>query len=149
MKIRQRFVLLPSVAALSVLGGCAGMPPYQPGADDVMVPIKLFGDGRPQMCKDGRNYSLATTDTSDTVKVPSGQRISLGAFMQYDGYNVIYTCRPALSFVPRPGQAYVANTGLNNNRCFIELVREDLSKDTGVAFEPSLAAASCTAGTTN
>ena len=120
----------------AVLAAC-GAVPYQPGPNEVLAPVKLVGLGSPRMCMDGKLYSLSA-DKSETVKVPVGQRITLGSYMYFDGYNVSFSCMPQLSFMPQAGLSYVSNAGLRDQRCFVELVREDASRETGVAPEPSL-----------
>ena len=133
--------LLGAVLVVSLGSGCAG--PYQPSANDVMVPVKYMGWGSPSMCKDGKLYNLHRAENSDAYQVPSGQLIAFGTRMHSSGYNVSYTCSPWLAFIPEAGRIYVANGGLvSQGRCFIELVREDETKETGVALEPSVTRAS-------
>jgi hypothetical protein len=143
MKIRR---WLGAALAAALATGCAVMP-YQPAANEVMAPVKYLGWGAPRMCKDGKMYSLSSVGNSDVYQVPVGQLIAFGASLRSDGYNVTYTCNPWLGFRPEANRSYVANAGLSSpGRCFIELVREDSSKDTGVAIEPSLTRApSCMA----
>ncbi|WOB10506.1 hypothetical protein [Piscinibacter gummiphilus] len=132
--------------AMSMAAGCAVMP-YQPAANEPMASVKYFGWGSPRICKGGKMYSLSSVGNSDVYQVPVGQPIAFGANLQSGGYNVTYFCNPWLGFTPEANRTYVANAGLAAaGRCFIELVREDNSRETGVAVEPTLARApSCTA----
>ncbi|GAB4556086.1 MAG: hypothetical protein Tsb007_13910 [Rhizobacter sp.] len=131
--------------AVALLSGCGAMP-YQPAPNEVMAPVRFLGLGRPLMCKDGKVYSLNAVDNSNVVKVPVGQRISFGASIRSEGYNVVYTCGAWLGFVPEAGRSYIANSGLaGGGRCFTELVREDAAKDTGVSVEPSIRPSACAA----
>jgi hypothetical protein len=142
MTIKQ---CLGVVGAAAFLSGCGAMP-YQPAPNEVMAPVRFLGLGSPMMCRDGKVYSLNTVDNNNVVKVPVGQRISFGANVRSEGYNVVYTCGAWLGFVPEAGRSYVANAGLvSNGRCFTELVREDASKDTGVSVEPSVRPSACVA----
>lgn len=142
MKIRQ---LLGAGAVLSLVVGC-GVMPYQPAPNEVLVPIKYVGSGQPLMCKEGKTYSLTPVGNTNVVQVPVGGRVGLGASLRSDGYNVIHTCHPWLGFVPEANRSYVANAGLfSTGRCFVELVREDTSKDTGVSVEPSVGPPGCVA----
>jgi hypothetical protein len=139
------FRRLGAAVMLGWVTGCAVIP-YQPAANEVMVPVKYLGAGSPRMCKDGKMYSLPSANYSDTYQVPAGQLISLGATLQSSGYNVNYYCSPWLAFKPEANRSYVANAGLSSQgRCFIEVVREDNTRDTGVALEPSVTRApACT-----
>jgi hypothetical protein len=142
MTIKQ-WLAVGGVAAL--LSGCGAMP-YQPAPNEVMAPVRFLGLGRPLMCKDGKVYSLNTVANTNVVNVPAGQRISFGASIRSEGYNVVYTCGAWLGFVPEAGRSYVANSGLaGGGRCFTELVREDAAKDTGVSVEPSIRPSACVA----
>ena len=135
----QRSVRLGLCIGAAAFMTACGVVPYQPTPQDVLVPVKLVGMGSPRMCRDGKLYSLPADASGESVKVPSGQRITFGTFMYFDGYNVSYSCLPRVSFVPEAGRTYVSNSGLRDQRCFVEVVREDLSRDTGVAPELSLA----------
>lgn len=143
MKIVQGFV---AAAVIAMTAGC-GVMPYQPAPNEALAPVKFVGWGSPLMCKEGRLYSLSSSGGPDLYQVPVGQPIGLGARLYSDGYNVSYSCHPWIGFRPEAGRSYVANAGLvSAGRCFIELVREDASKDTGVVMEPTLARApACTA----
>jgi hypothetical protein len=131
-----------AVVTLALLTGCGAMP-YQPAANETMVPIKLMGIGEPRMCKDGKVYSLSKDSKTGVAKVPVGQRISVGSYMYFDNYSVVYSCTAWLSFVPEADRAYVSNAGIGDQRCFIEVVREDTAKETGVVREPSVASSNC------
>jgi hypothetical protein len=141
-RIERSAGLALCMVAATLVTAC-GVVPYQPTPQDVLVPVKLVGMGSPRMCRDGKFYSLTTDAAGDTVRVPAGQRITFGTYMYFDGYNVSYSCLPQLSFVPEAGRSYVSNSGLRDQRCFVELVREDVSRDTGVAPELSLGAPYC------
>jgi len=142
MMIKQWLIAGGVVALLS---GCGAMP-YQPAPNEVMAPVRFLGLGSPLMCKDGKVYSLTTVANTNVVNVPVGQRISFGANIRSEGYNVVYTCGAWLGFVPEAGRSYVANSGLASaGRCFTELVREDAAKDTGVSVEPSIRPSACVA----
>ena len=137
--------IVACAAAGLVLSACG--TPYQPAPGEVLAPDKLVGIGSPRMCKDGKIYTLNTEARSETVKVPVGQRIAIGSHMYFDGGYMTYTCNAFLSFVPEAGKSYVSNSGLREQqRCFIELVREDPVKETGVVLEPSVGPAYCGTG---
>lgn len=130
---------------MALVSGCGALP-YQPAPNEVMAPVRFLGLGSPLMCKDGKVYSLSTVADTNVVKVPVGQRISFGASIRSEGYNVVYTCNAWLGFLPEADRSYVANSGLaSSGRCFTELVREDALKDTGVSVEPSIRPSACVA----
>lgn len=125
------------VVVTSMMAGCAG--PYQPAPNEPMASVRYLGWDAPRMCKDGKMYRLSSMGSSDVYQVPVGSVIAMGANLQSDGYNVVYHCNPWLGFTPEVNRTYVLNAGLvSAGRCFIELVREDNSRDTGVAIEPSV-----------
>lgn len=125
----------------ALLVGCA--TPYVPSAGETMVPVKVLGMGEPLMCKAGQVYGLSP-DKSGVALVPVGDRISVGSYMYFDGYMVSHSCRVWVSFIPKAGGSYVTNSGLGGTqRCFAELVVEDSTKETGVAFEPTAGRGAC------
>jgi hypothetical protein len=133
-------------AALFVIGmlqGCVAT--FTPAPTDVMVTVKSVGFGTPQICKDGQMYwPPVVKDVPGAVSVPAGARLTIGAHIVSEGYQVVHYCRPFLSFVPTAGNTYLMNSALSGEgRCAVELVREDLSKSAGVALEPSVDRASC------
>lgn len=135
--------LLACIAAAAMLQGC--MTTYVPAPEEKMVTVHAVGFGSPRMCKDGKMYwPPQAKGNSDAIQVPAGARVTVGAHMVTDGYNVIHYCSPYLSFVPTEGSTYVMNAALlGQGRCFVELVREDASSRTGLALEPSVGRAAC------
>lgn len=133
----RRFASFATASGLASMLAACGVVPYQPAPNEVLAPVKLVGIGSPRMCLDGKMYSLSV-DNHQTVKVPVGQRITLGSYMYFDGYSVSFSCMPRLSFTPAAGSSYVSNAGLVDQRCFMELVREDNTRDTGVVPEMTI-----------
>lgn len=127
----------------ALLQGC--VTTYVARPDEPMVTVRAVGFGRPQLCKDGKYYwAPEVKNVEHAIAVPAGQRITVGAHLVSDGYQVIHYCRPFLSFEPRVGQTYVMNSALSGDgRCGVELVREDLSSSTGLAVEPSVSRPTC------
>jgi hypothetical protein len=135
--------LSAAAAAIGVLQGCVAT--FTPAPTDVMVTVKSVGFGSPQICRDGQMYwPPVVKDVPNAVSVPAGERLTIGAHIVSDGYQVVHYCRPFLSFVPTAGNTYVMNSALSGEgRCGIELVREDLSKSAGIVLEPSVGRAGC------
>jgi hypothetical protein len=143
MKIRHLFVS----SLLILLTACNSLPVYKPDPDEKMVPVRVLGPGNFSICQSGVRYSIPSAineqEKTAYISVPAGQKIGLMAFMTQDGYQHFYHCSAGVSFIPKEGQAYVSNTGSRNNQCFIELVAEDNSKETGVKIEPSVSPYFC------
>lgn len=135
--------LAGAAACAALLQGC--VTTYVARPDEPMVTVRSVGFGRPQLCKDGKYYwAPEAKEVKDGISVPAGQRITVGAHLVSDGYQVIHYCRPFLSFEPRVGQTYLMNSALSGDgRCGVELVREDLSTKTGLAVEPSVSRPTC------
>lgn len=131
------------VAAVLFLQAC--VTTYVPLPGEKMATVRTVGFGTTQMCKDGKMYwPPQAAGDSKAVSVPAGQRLTVGAHLVSDGYQVIHYCRPFLSFVPVEGRSYVLNSALTGEgRCFVELVRDDADSRTGVAVESSVAGAAC------
>jgi hypothetical protein len=138
MNVSRKFLLILS---LVLLAGCATNPPYRFSNDEKKALLKSKSDV--SMCKDGKFYSLTTPKGADAIPIPAGGRITLGTPMHYSGYNVSYNCYPFLSFQAQEGGTYLIDSYVREKKCYIELVREDLSKESGVAFEPSIGSRDC------
>jgi hypothetical protein len=137
---------LPAVSlalAVAAFAGCSTTPTYVPAAGEVLVPLRFMGMGKPQVCRAGQALALET-DARGVARVPAGQRITVGAYIYVDNYNRNFDCSPWISFVPQPQSGYVAHAGLGESqRCFVELVREDAARETGVALEPTFRPDAC------
>lgn len=141
-------IRIAKLTGVAVLGAClqsCAVTTYVPAPDEHMVTVRAVGIGRPQLCKDGKMYwAPEAKGVPDGVRVPTGQRLTVGAHLVSDGYQVIHYCRPFLSFVPGDGETYIMNSALGGDgKCFVELVREDPTKKSGLAIEPSVSRASC------
>ncbi|WP_426104009.1 hypothetical protein [Massilia sp. TSP1-1-2] len=131
-------------AALALLSACSGLQLHPSSPSDVTVHFVGIG-GHTQFCTaDGR---YATEEFKDngyrSIKLPVGKLITLWSSMSFAGYNVTSSCAPALAFIPVEGKQYVVNAGLVNGKCFIEMVREDASVESGVVFDTSVQKPSC------
>ena len=136
--LSRKFLL---VLGLVLVTGCASNPPYPFTKEEKKAYLK--GVNNVAMCKDGSFYTVTTPEGAKAAPIPAGGRVSLGTYMSYSGYNVTYSCYPFLSFNPHESETYLINTFVRENKCYIELVREDQTKETGVAFEPSLGPRDC------
>ena len=128
-----------------LLQGC--LATYVPAPNEKLVTVHAVGFGSPQMCKNGTLYSPVVVKEHETLvmRVPAGERLTIGAYLMSDGYQVIHYCKPYLSFVPVEGKTYYMNSAMNSDgRCFIELARADESSLTGILPEWSVGPASCT-----
>lgn len=117
------------------LAACNALPRYQPATGEAMNRVRVLGQGEFTMCKDGVRYKLPIdqpTGDSAYFQVPAGERIGISAYLSQQGYQKIIYCSTGLSFIPKAGEAYVTNSGFHDKKCFIELVGQDDSRDTGV-----------------
>ena len=134
---------LAGAAAALTLSACNVLPIYQPAPSDAR--ITFVGLGQPGFCSAAGRFKLDVTEENGvrSALVPAGQRLTLWSYMNFQGYQAMSTCHPALSFTPASRTAYVANAGLVNGKCFIELVRDDARTATGLAIEPTAGAPTC------
>ena len=133
----------PLVFVIATFGGCATNEPYVFSQGEKTASVKFLGMGRPSFCRSGKFYSFTPVENSSAVRIPVGERISVGTYMYFSGYNVSHSCYPFLSFMPKEGVTYVIDSNVRGNKCFVELVREDESKATGVGIEPSVGPRDC------
>lgn len=129
--------------AISMSVGCAISPPYPFAKDEKTASVKFLNMSGAKMCRGGEFYDLTPAEGKSVALVPVGERVSVGTYMSYGGYNVTYSCYPFLSFIPKEGETYILHNGLRSDRCFVELVREDGKVETGVSFEPSIGPRDC------
>jgi hypothetical protein len=131
------------VVFVSMLAACAVTPPYTPTPNDKLATVQLAASSEATMCRNGELYKISAPAGTSEARIPSGERISLGTFMQYSGYNVTYSCYPFLSFVPKEGGKYVLHNFVQGDKCIVELVGLDDTRSTGVIFEPSIRPRDC------
>ena len=122
--------LLTAVAA-AVLGGCAGLPMYQPAAGQPLATIKLSPNLASQamplsFCDGRRCYDLKSSHGE--LQVPTGERLML------------FKCSPDLTFVPYPGVVYYADFALRAEHCVLGLYRDAPASRVGILFEPTVRA---------
>ncbi len=139
--------VVPAIAACALLSlaGC-GLPTYVPQSGEPLATAKLYGFGKPFMCKDGQRYQLDVKEAPNgdsSVALPVGKRITVWRYISTQGYQVITSCNPSISLIPQQGVTTAIHSGLGKNGCFIEAVREDLQSDTGVALDTSLNYPTC------
>lgn len=142
MRTKRAQTLFCALALLAI-SGCTTLSPYVPANDEKTASLRLLSTRSVAMCRAGTLYSVSAPDGGNVVRIPVGERISVGTYMSYEGYNVSYSCYPFLSFLPKEGETYVVHNFIRGNQCFIELVREDKTKPTGVVFEPSVGRRDC------
>jgi len=145
MTLHHRIGRLAAACSLLILGGCA-LPTYVPQQGETLTTAKLYGFGKPFMCKDGKSYQLEVgkgADGGDVVQLPVDKRVAIWRHLSEQGYQVITSCNPTLSLVPRQGVTLAIHSGLAKQGCFIEAVREDASAASGVAFETSVGRPAC------
>lgn len=140
----KRFALLTLVA----LSGCTVFPVYKPSPAEATAPLKVSGWGIitfrycDQADKDRKQLDVDAKTL--TTLIPAGKRVVVNAYRSDSGYQVVHYCNVRLNFEPEAKSTYVLNSGMvDAGKCFIELVKEDLSTDTGLVLEPSARGGSC------
>jgi len=139
----RAFGLIGVPALLLALTGCTAFPIYKPAANELTTPLKVSGWGTitfrscNQLDKD--RFQLDVDATTLTGQIPAGGCLMVNAYRSDSGYQVVHYCNTRLVFDPQPKTTYVLNSGMiDQGKCFIEIVREDLSTETGVVMEPSV-----------
>ena len=131
---------LPPILATT---GCTVFPVYQPAATDVTTPLKVSGWGvitfRACTQADSERRQLDVDRKTLSTRIPAGKCLMVNAYRSDSGYQVVHYCNARLAFDPQPGTTYVLNSGMvDQGKCFVELVKEDLTTQTGVVLEPSV-----------
>lgn len=139
--MNRRLLPLAALLAVAASSGCAMLPTYVPDPGRAHAEVHVAGMyGDPSFCRPGMpGFDLPAADAAGRVPMPSGERVTMADWIYIDLYTVAYSCRPLVSFHPKEGERYVAATGMDGQRCWIELVREDEATRTGLALEPSAA----------
>ena len=142
--MNRRLLRLTSfLVLLLTLTGCTVFPIYRPAANEATTPLKVSGWGiitfRTCNQLDKDRFQLDVDKSTLTGQIPAGQCLMVNAYRSSSGYQVVHYCNARLAFDPQPKTTYVLNSGMiDQGKCFIELVREDLSTETGVVIEPSV-----------
>ena len=127
--------------AAAVLGGCAGLPMYEPTAGQPLATIKLSPTLASQsmplsFCDRRRCYDLKSSHGE--LQVPTGERLMLFKVLVASGYQRMYSCSPDLTFVPYAGVVYYADFALRAEHCVLGLYRDAPFSRVGVLFEPTV-----------
>jgi predicted small lipoprotein YifL len=125
------------------LAACSVTPPYPLKPDEKVATLKIIAAPEATMCRNSEYYKITTPQGKTEARIPSGERVSLGTFMQYSGYNVSYSCYPFVSFIPKEGEKYVLHNFVKGDKCYVEIVGLDGATSTGVKFEESIAPRHC------
>jgi hypothetical protein len=135
-----KFALLVLVSVFA--SACATQaPPYQFSPEESTA--NILRGGMADLCLNGKMYTLSAAADDGSVKIPSGKRVSLANFMRFDSGNFIYTCKPAISFLPKSNATYYLHNYIRDNKCYMEVVKDDKSTEIGLAFEPSIGPRDC------
>lgn len=128
------------------LAACNTIPQYTPAPNEKQTTVRLLGWGKPYMCRKGEMFSLPLVEDKGNYKtqVPTGERIGIMNYISVQGYQVVSHCTARASVVPRDGVTLIVNSILPEaGKCGLDVVREDESKETGVAPEPSFGGFTC------
>jgi hypothetical protein len=136
--------LFAFVAIVLLLSACAN-PPYKFTKDQPYALIKPVEGQTWSMCSAGKFYSLNPSQKSKMLKVPAGKKIVLMNYAYFSGYQVSYSCYPAIGFTPQENKTYVGDLMIGMTGCNIGLAEEDKSTETGLSPVRTLGTASCPA----
>jgi hypothetical protein len=138
--LSNKFLLL---LCIFMLASCATYAPYPFAQEEKRATITFFTIGKASMCKAGKIYNFSIIDGTNFAAVPAGERITIGTFMHFPEYAVSYKCFPMQSVIPIEGEKYVLHNYIRDDKCFLEIVREDSTAETGIRNEPSIGARDC------
>ncbi len=136
--------LFACVAIILLLSACAN-PPYKFTKDQPYALIKPVEGQTWSICSAGKFYSLSPTPKSKLLKIPAGKKIVLMNYAYFSGYQVSYSCYPAIGFTPQENKTYVGDLMIGMTGCNIGLAEEDASKANGLSMVSTLSSASCPA----
>ena len=131
--------LLSLCIATAALCACKGLPTYQPQPNQPLATIKLsptIATDTLGMCDSAVCYVLKPIHGE--LQVPVDHRLVLYKVLVASGYRVMYSCTPALSFVPYAGTTYYVDFALRAEHCFLNLYRENPGSRVGIAFDPTV-----------
>lgn len=134
-----------ALMAISILLSACASPPYKFTKDQPYAYIKPVEGQTWNMCSAGKYYSLTPNPKSKLLKVPAGKKIVLMNYAYFSGYQVSYSCYPAIGFTPQENKTYVGDLMIGMTGCNIGLAEEDASTATGLMPVMSLSNASCPA----
>lgn len=112
--------------------------------------VVFFGPGIPSYCKSRPGPALEVAERGGyrAATVPAGARITILNRMRINDATIpellsYMNCVPGIAFTPEAGATYYVQSRNSHKQCVIELVRDDKSRATGVALEPSVALREC------
>lgn len=136
--------ILIVVAAIVLLSACAN-PPYKFTQGEPYALIKPVEGQTWSICSAGKYYDLRPDQKTRMMKVPAGKKIVLMNYAYFSGYQVSYSCYPAIGFTPQENKTYIGDLMIGMTGCNIGLAEEDASKATGLGPVKTLGTASCPA----
>jgi hypothetical protein len=135
---------LVAAAVLSTLAltACAP-PPYKARPGEATALINVEHVPNPSICTStGKRFSLVP-DKAHEAKIPAGDRLTLLSYIQMAGYNVTWSCMPAIGFKPEAGKAYYGTVETSNQKCRYEVYRAGADNRVGLDLEETITRAYC------
>lgn len=132
----NKFATLISV--LMLLNACS-MATQTPLSKD-MARVTLLDFDHVTVCIKGKRKTYSVGFGNRTVSLPSGSRATLfyenrqTSYMPYTHFS----CKSHLSFLPQANQNYIASFAIVSNKCFMEIVKEDTSNITNIAYDDTV-----------
>jgi hypothetical protein len=125
--------------ALALLTACATFPVLSSNEDPFSARLDMHGMSSRWVCVDHQRVPVRPGADGYAV-LPPGSRVTIGVDPRDAGRGDAH-CVPAVSFVPRAGQAYYAGYETTGGQCALYVYREVKSNRLGLGLEPTLAAA--------
>jgi hypothetical protein len=98
----------------------------------------------PSICEKGEYYKLPIAQDKQAFEMPANSRVTLGVILSHsDLTGMTASCFPHISFIPKSGATYLMEAFIKGNLCYLDLVREDKTKEAGVIVEPSIGGDYC------
>ena len=125
--------------ALGLLTACATSSVLSSNEDPFRARLDLHGEAASWICIDHQRVPV-TPGADGYATLAPGSRVTIGVDRR-DAGAAGARCVPAVSFVPRAGQAYHAGVETSGGQCGLFVYREVKSNRLGLGVEPSQAAA--------
>ncbi len=145
--MNMTFLISPGGLRLMALSlACATVPA---AAASGAATVIFFGPGEPAYCKghSGPALRVVERDGYRSATIPAGEPIRISNTINANVDSPMYArrylqCVLGIAFTPAPGAVYYINS-LARNDCRVEIARQDLQRETGLAAESNAHSIDC------
>lgn len=125
---------------LALLPACESIYPIADGQAKARMKTSYY----PSICEQGEYYKLPAAKDKQAFEIPANSRVTFAVILsQTDLGGMTTSCFPHISFIPKSGATYFMEAFIKGNLCYLDLVREDKTKEAGVVVEPSIGGDHC------